>query len=391
VSRDSLTEVLVLAPDPAGVGGIERVTRSLLTALADLLGPERIGMLPVWGRPSTSSLPCRLLRRGAAVRDEPPGRVGIPEQLSYTSAALQASWRLRHRLVIVACHPSLGPVAWMCRLASGAPYAVWCHGYETWGRLQWSVRVALARADVVFAPSEFTARLTEQAAGLSPGNIRVIPHCVSPDLPLPEAERRGDGSAVVLTVTRLDPRNAYKGLDTLLQAWPQVRRRVGRAELVVAGDGPDRRRLESMVESLGVADAVRFAGRVTEDELARLYGSAAVFALPARTKLGPDPLGEGFGLVFLEAAAAGLPVVAGDAGPAPEVVANGETGILVDPDNEGAVADAIVGLLRAPDMRRRMGEAGRQHVREHYSFETFRTRVAHLMDDLALRRRGSLK
>jgi phosphatidylinositol alpha-1,6-mannosyltransferase len=151
----------------------------------------------------------------------------------------------------------------------------------------------------------------------------------------------------------------------------------------VAGDGPDRRRVEEMALSLGLEGAVRFMGGVTEDELGRLYGSAAVFALPARTILGPRPLGEGFGIVFLEAAAAGLPVVAGDAGPAPEVVAHGETGILVDPDNASAVADAIVELLRRPEVRRRMGEAGRQRVREHYSYEGFRARVARLLNDLA--------
>ena len=136
--------------------------------------------------------------------------------------------------------------------------------------------------------------------------------------------------------------------------------------------------------TLGIETSVIFAGAVDDAELTRLYQSAAVFALPARITTSP-PRGEGFGIVFLEAAASGLPVVAGDAGPSPEVV-DESMGVLVDPRDASDVADAIVRLLADDDLRRKMGEAGREHVRECYSYEIFRARIASLLDDLTHRR-----
>jgi phosphatidyl-myo-inositol dimannoside synthase len=374
---------LVLTADPAGTGGIERATRTMLAALRDVIGPERVGLLAVWHRPGRSDFPCQVLMKGAIVRQEPPGPVRPAMRVSFTLASVRAARRWRGRLVVVACHPHLAPVAWTCRLVSGAPYAVWCHGFETWGRLRWPVRACLRRADVVFAPSRFSARLTERAAGLPPGAVLVVPHCMPPDLEVSAVRPKADTSPMVLTVARLDPEHAYKGVDVLLRAWTLVTRRVPGAELVVAGDGRDRGRLEDLVRSLGLGGAVRFAGRVSDRELIALYGSAVTFALLARAPLGLRPVGEGFGIVLLEAGAAGLPAVAGNAGPTPEVVLDGETGILVDPEDEFAVADAIVELLQNPEVRQRMGDAAQKRVAEHYSYEAFRARVVDLLDALA--------
>ncbi len=382
----STPRVLVLAADPAGTGGIERASKTLLAVLGDLIGPEHVGLISVWRRPGLAHLRCRVFVHGGPVRSEPPGPVSPWMRLAFTLGSLRAARLWRRRLVVVACHPNLAPVAWMSRLVSGAPYGVWCHGYETWGPLQWSVRTALRRADAVFAPSSFSARLTERAAGLRSGTVRVLPHCVPPSL----AVTAGDGSKnvppIVLTVARLDARNRYKGVDTLLRAWQRVHQRLPLAELVVAGDGSDRRRLEDLTRSLGLVGTVRFAGRVSDRELAELYGSAIGFALPARAPIGSRPMGEGFGIVLVEAAAAALPVIAGNVGPTPEVVVHGETGILVDPEDGTAVADAIVRLLEDPEASRRMGDAGRERVAKYYSYE-FGVGVAGLLGSLARRRK----
>jgi phosphatidylinositol alpha-1,6-mannosyltransferase len=376
----STPRALVLSADPAGTGGIERSTRSLLGTLHDLIGPERVGLLSVWRRASMVDLPCRVLPHGRRVRKQPPGPVPLTTKIGFALAALRAARRWRRRLVVVACHPHLAPVAWMCGLVSGAPFAIWCHGYETWGSLRWSMVAALRRADVVFAPSEYSARATERAAGLPSGSIRVIPHCLPPHVDLASLDGLERSPSVVLTVARLNPDNRYKGVDVLLTAWAEVRRKVPSATLTVAGDGPDRARLEDIARSLSIDNSVTFAGGVDDEELARLYRSAAVFALPANTTTNP-PRGEGFGIVFVEAAAAGLPVVAGDAGPAPEVV-DETLGVLVNPGDASAVADAIVRLLADDDLRRGMGEAGRERVGNRYSYELFRSRIASLLDDL---------
>ena len=105
-----------------------------------------------------------------------------------------------------------------------------------------------------------------------------------------------------------------------------------------------------------------------------------MFALPVRTTVGNGSGGEGFGLVFLEAAAAGLPVVAGDGGAIPEVVSDGETGLLVDPTAPDAVADAIVRLLRDPALAQKMGEAARRRAFEEFSYDAFRTRIGDLIE-----------
>jgi phosphatidylinositol alpha-1,6-mannosyltransferase len=131
-----------------------------------------------------------------------------------------------------------------------------------------------------------------------------------------------------------------------------------------------------------VSEHVRFAGRVTDDELARLYRQAAVFALPGRAGLGPRAEGEGFGLVFIEAGAAGLPVVAGRAGGVPEAVAEEKSGILVDPSDPADVAAGVVRVLRDPALARRLAEGGRARAADLFSFAAFKGRVSGLVNEL---------
>lgn len=385
IEREAATpRILVLAPHAWGTGGIERATRTLVRALADLYGSDRVGLLSVWGGPGV--LPCRALWRGPEPRDA--GRVPWTVKLRFVLAAVQLARLWRRRLVIVACHPHLAPVAWLAAWVGGAPWAVWCYGEEVWRPLRPAVRAALRRADLVVAPSRFTADLVERMHGVLADRLTVIPLGLSPDLRLESKPQRtvgapsAEGHRRVLTVARLVPEHAYKGVDTLLAAWPRVVASVPDAELVVVGDGPDRPRLEREAARLGIAGCVRFAGRLDDRALAEAYTQAAVFALPARTSVGSRAGGEGFGLVFLEAMAAGLPVVAGNGGAIPEVVRDGETGLLVDPESPEEVAAAIIRLLRDPDLARRLGEAGRRWVREEFSYERFRERLAGLIERL---------
>jgi phosphatidylinositol alpha-1,6-mannosyltransferase len=198
------------------------------------------------------------------------------------------------------------------------------------------------------------------------------------------AERRKNGGQVI-AVARLVPEHAYKGVDTLLRAWPAVRRAVPHAKLTIVGDGPDRLRLEREAARLNLNGSVRFAGRLDDGELALAYVEAALFALPVRTSIARRPQGEGFGLAFLEASAAGLPVVAGAGGAIPELVKHGETGLLVDPNDPDQVAGAIVRLLRDPELAGRMGRNARKRALDFFTHERFRDDVAGLVDNL---RRG---
>jgi phosphatidyl-myo-inositol dimannoside synthase len=370
---------LVLAPAPQGTGGIQRATRTLIRALAEMVGAERVGVLAVRSGERRDALPCRLLRAGRPGRGS---RVGIGERAAYALAATRTARRWRERLVVVCAHPHLAPVGLLARLLTGAPYAVWCHGEEVWGRIGPLVRWSLRRAQAVFAPSRFTARQVEARAGLSSGSVRVVPHALSQEI---RAEPNGGGRQLqrVVTVARLDPAHTYKGVDTLLAAWAKVVAELPTAELIVVGDGSDRDRLEALAGDLGLNGSVVFTGAVSDRTLTDLYASATVFALPSRLSVGPPAAGEGFGLVFVEAAAAGLPVVAGRGGAVDEVVEDGETGLLVDPRDANEVAAAVGRLLADPRMAARLGEAGRRRVVTEFTFERFRERMARLVGDLA--------
>jgi phosphatidylinositol alpha-1,6-mannosyltransferase len=189
---------------------------------------------------------------------------------------------------------------------------------------------------------------------------------------------------VVLTVARLTPENRYKGVDTLLYAWPRVRERI-EATLLVVGGGPDLPRLRRVAELLDLDGSVRFAGRLSDDELAASYATARVFAMPARHRLSPRPQGEGFGLVYVEAGAAGLPVVAGRGGGAEDAVERDGSGLLVDAADPRSVAEAIVRLLSDRSLARRMGARGSALAGDRFSYEAFRAHVAEIVDDLGPR------
>src|SRR4051812_28958858 len=170
---------------------------------------------------------------------------------------------------------------------------------------------------------------------------------------------------VVVCVSRLMPR---KGQDVLIRALPSVQKVVPDAALLLVGGGPSRSRLESLASSCGVASSVFFTGSVEWSLLPAYYSAGDVFAMPCRTRLGGFDV-EGLGIVFLEAAACGLPVVAGNSGGAPDAVLEGETGYVVNGENSEAVGERIVALLGSAEEARVMGECGREWVSDEWSWK----------------------
>ncbi|MGH3694359.1 MAG: glycosyltransferase family 4 protein [Pseudonocardiaceae bacterium] len=260
------------------------------------------------------------------------------------------------------------------------------HGHEVGWSMVPPGRVALRRigadADVVTAVSRYTRRRIASALGpraalelLPPG---VDCQAFHPDLGARvEIRRRHQlGEApVVLCVSRLVAR---KGQDMLVRALPIVRRRVPGATLLLVGDGPQRGALHRLAESCGVADAVVWAGSVPWAELPAYYAAGDVFAMPCRTR-GHGLDVEGLGLVFLEAAATGLPVVVGDAGGARETVRSGETGELVNGRDVAAVAAAVASLLADPDRASAMGRCGRLWMQQDWNWSGRADRLAALL------------
>jgi phosphatidylinositol alpha-1,6-mannosyltransferase len=189
-------------------------------------------------------------------------------------------------------------------------------------------------------------------------------------------ERHGlSDRPVVVCVSRLVPR---KGQDGLIRALPAIRRRVPGAALLVVGGGPYRSTLSRLARESGVGDDVVFTGSVPWAELPAHYAAGDVYAMPCRTRRGGLDV-EGLGIVYLEASATGLPVVAGDSGGAPDAVREGETGYVVGGRDIAAIADRVATVLADPDLARRLGAAGRAWVEAEWDWQTQADRMRALL------------
>lgn len=247
------------------------------------------------------------------------------------------------------------------------------HGHEVGWSMLPGARQALRRigsdADAITTISLHTrARIAAAfgpAAALEhlPSGIDTVRFRPDPDARAALRRRHGVGDApVVACVSRLVPR---KGQDMLIRVFPAVRERVPGARLLLVGDGPDATRLRRLAR--GGGDHVTFTGAVTPAELPAYHCVADVFALPCRTRGGGLDI-EGLGIVALEAAACGLPVVVGDSGGAPETVRDGVTGHVVGGRDPRALTDALVGLLADPARAAAMGAAGRARMEQEWSW-----------------------
>lgn len=218
-------------------------------------------------------------------------------------------------------------------------------------------RSAVRRADVVVATSRYSRSRIVEAYAIPAGKVVVVPELIDLEAWEEAAGQPAENPAeppAILTVAHMYPR---KNLGVLLRAFGHLRDAGVPFQGWVVGDGPRRRAWERLRDTLDLRGQVTFLGTIPHRELVDRYRRAAVFCLPSRQ--------EGFGIVFLEAMACGKPVVAGRAGAAPETVAEGETGWLVDPGDSEALAGAVAGLLADPGRRHAMGRAGRRRVEQY--------------------------
>ncbi|MFI7437494.1 glycosyltransferase [Micromonospora haikouensis] len=259
------------------------------------------------------------------------------------------------------------------------------HGHEVgWAALP-GARTALRRigrgADVITYLGEYTRVRLERALHgltelhrLAPG-VDVDTYHPSVDGEPVRARLGLADRPVVVCVSRLVPR---KGQDMLIRALPEIRRRVPDAALLVVGGGPYRGDLEKLARQTGVERDVVFTGSVPAAELPAHYAAGDVYAMPCRTRnRGLDV--EGLGIVYLEASATGLPVVAGDSGGAPDAVREGETGYVVPGRDVALLADRVATLLADRDLARQLGAAGRAWVEREWRWETQAARLAALL------------
>jgi len=273
---------------------------------------------------------------------------------------------------ILFTHLALAKVHKVVPKRSRRRYGVFLNGIEVWKPLSAGERDTLMRADLRIAISRYTAaRIMQTHPDI--GAIAVCPLALpigsAPDGNDPPPQRLGPHA--VLAVGRMSRSERYKGHDQLIEAWPAVVDAVPDAQLVVVGDGDDAARLRRKAGEGAASDRILFTGFVSKPALDALYRSAALFALPSRA--------EGFGLVYLEAMSHRLPCIGSIHDAAVDVIADGETGQLVDQNDPDCLAATVSSLLLDEPRRRRMGEAGYRRLVSEFSFDRFRNRICSLL------------
>ena len=314
-----------------------------------------------------------------------PTTLMLPEP----AVAMRMRRLIRERDIDTVWFGAAAPLALMAPLARAAGarrIIASTHGHEVGWSMVPLARTALRRignhTDVITYISSYTRRRFASAFGPRAA-LEHVPPGVDVERFTPNEVARAELRAryrlgerpVVVCVSRLVPR---KGQDMLIRALPAIRERAPGTALVIVGGGPYRTSLQRLAHTFGVSEHVVFTGGVPGEELPDHHAMADVFAMPCRTRgAGLDV--EGLGIVYLEASATGVPVVAGRSGGAPETVLDGDTGIVVDGWDVGAIAAAVGDLLADPQRAAAMGAAGRQWAVDHWQWRMQAQRLARLL------------
>lgn len=328
--------ILLLTTDAyGGHGGIALYNRDIAEALAEIPEVEEIVIIP----------------RNMPLPSEP-----IPDKVRFLSQAAGSKVRYiraaiseaRSQFDLVVCgHINLLPLAALLSLHIRAPLALMVYGIDVWQAPKALSRHLLQKLDAVWTISAITRDRMNAWAKLPEDKFVMLPNAIQLKR-YGMAEKRADlieryrlaGGKLIMTLARLPGADRYKGVDEVLEAMPALLKRVPPLKYLVAGDGPDRPRLEAKAKSLGLADRVVFTGMVDESDKADLFRLADAFVMPGR--------GEGFGFVFLEALACGVPAVGSKLDGSREALRDGLLGELVDPTDPASVEQGILNALAKP-------------------------------------------
>jgi phosphatidyl-myo-inositol dimannoside synthase len=329
--------LLALVSDAfGGQGGIAQYNRDLLNALSAAEPGNRILVVPRHGRARPSELPAGIKQLAPAVKY----RFGL--------AALRAAIVEGPFDAVFCGHIHLAPLAATVAALLRRPLWLQLHGTEAWRPLSLAQRWSAERAALVTAVSRFTRRRFLANSRIDPTRVRVLPNTIGASFtpgPKPDylLDRHGVwGRKILLTVGRLAAAERGKGHDHVMRVLPELLKANPDLVYLVIGDGDDRERLQVVARQAGVEDKVLFVGYARPDYLADYYRMADVFVMPSTQ--------EGFGIVFVEAAASGLAVIGGNNDGSVDALGDGEIGRIVDPLDGAQLARAIQAALSQPDV-----------------------------------------
>ena len=375
-----MTRILLVTNDfPPRRGGIQSYLEQFVRRLVDTGQHELTVYAPRWRESEDydREAPFEVVRH--------PGTLMLPQP----GVDRRMRGLIRDHEIETVWFGAAAPLALLASRArdAGAEHVVAStHGHEVGWSMLPIARSALRRigeeTDVITYVSRYTRGRIASAFGPR-ACLEHLPPGVDTDRFQPDSVARAQLRAryqlgdrpVVVCVSRLVPR---KGQDMLIRALPEIRRRVDGTALVIVGGGPYANTLHRLAQDCGVAADVVFTGGVPTEELAAHYAMADLFAMPCRTRgAGLDV--EGLGIVFLEASASGVPVVAGSSGGAPETVRDGETGRVVDGGDPDEIVEVISDLLADPELAHRMGLAGRRWIERDWNWDAHTGRLADLL------------
>lgn len=325
--------ILALVTDAfGGYGGIAQYNRDLLTALSMSSLIRDIVVIPRLVAGDLSGLPAKV--------EQLEPRIA---RSAYILSAMRVVQQRGPFDVIFSGHLYHCSLAALIGRLWKAPVWLQTHGVDAWEAPNLLVRHAAERAALITTVSRFTKHRLSAWANVEPERVRVLPNTFRPMFVPGDVDdiclaRFGlTGRKIILTVARLAKADLYKGHRKLINVLPLVLRQHPDAVYVVVGDGNARAQLEALVVARGLGGAVRFLGRLGDADVLQLYRSSHVFAMPS-TK-------EGFGIVFVEAAATGLPVIGGNCDGSADALADGVIGTMLDPDDTEGLAAAVNNAL----------------------------------------------
>ncbi|MBA3921432.1 MAG: glycosyltransferase family 4 protein [Nostocaceae cyanobacterium] len=359
-------KILVLIPDAfGGRGGIAKFNQDFLNALCTYPESTEVVAIPRRVVDQVSSLPNKLTYVTS----------GLKGKLNYGFAILQTVNCSPKYDLILCGHINLLPFAYLVHLWMKAPIVLVIYGIEAWHPSpSWLANKLLHKINGIISISEFTKKRFLNWAKLNDIQEHILPLTVNLESFTPAAKNHElvdryhlEGKTVLMTLGRLVSRERYKGFDEIIELLPTLIQEITHVVYMIVGEGDDRQRLESKAKYLGVEKFVIFTGFVPEAEKADYYRLADAFVMPGK--------GEGFGIVYLEAMACGIPVVASKIDGSREAVRDGLLGILVNPDNPAEIKAGIIEALKRPKGLVPQGL-------DYFSSDNFEQRCHHIFDKI---------
>ena len=364
-TKDRRKRVLALVSDAFGAGGgIAKFNRDLLTSISTSPDVSNVVALTRVQPTPAKNLPLKLYYNSHGIAKNSHCLSG---KLNYIGELVRVVCQYRHIDLVICGLINLLPLAWLVARIKHVPFCCIIHGIDAWQpHPSTLVNRLIQRVDVVVAVSEYTRTRFIEWTGMPSDKILLLPNCYDPVLYGPGNKPDSlvqrytlHGKAVLMTLGRLVSKERYKGFDEVLECLPALAEYIPNIAYLIVGDGDDKQRLLDKAKELAVADRVIFAGYISEAEKADHYRLADVYVMPSR--------GEGFGIVYLEAMACGIPTIASKLGGSRDALRNGKLGILADPTDLEDVQHAILHALKQ--------ERGVPSGLEYFSVGNYRRRI----------------